>query len=327
VVHTLPILNLLARRWPEAKISWLVTPTCAPLLEGHPQLEEVIQFNRNRFGHAWRSHTSSAAFVRLIASLSRKKFDWVLDFQGLFRSGFISWATEAEVRVGFDDAREGAPVFYTHAVSSGGWWHQHAIGRYLSMAEAVGCDRGPVEFHFVVRAADRAAAEEWVPLSTRYAVLIPGSIWPTKQWPPEKFAELAARLRRSMGLETVLLGGAADAEVAGKIETRFNLVGRTTLPQSIALLERAALVVANDSGPMHIAAALGRPLVALFGPTNPILTGPYGRPGSVLRLDLPCGPCYGRSCAHHSCMQWLDVEAVLRRAESQMNGARYITTS
>jgi heptosyltransferase-1 len=319
VVHTLPILNLLKLRWPEAKVSWLVTPGCAPLLNGQPQLEEVIQFNRNRFGHAWRSLTASSAFGRMIAALRRRRFDWVLDFQGLFRSGWITWLTGAETRVGFDDAREGAPAFYTHSVSSGGWWHQHAIGRYLSMAEALGCDREPIEFHFAVDPADRATAAELVPPATRFAVLIPGSLWPTKRWPPEKFGRLAGALHERFGLETVLLGGAADTESAAAIPGRFNLAGRTTLRQTIALLERADLVVANDSGPMHIASALGRPLVAIYGPTNPILTGPYGRLDSVIRLDLPCSPCYGRSCGHHSCMQWLDVQAVLDLAESQMN--------
>jgi heptosyltransferase I len=322
VVHTLPILNLLKRRWPEAEISWLVTPGCAPLLDRHPQLTEVIQFNRNRFGHAWRSLTATSAFARMIAGLRRRRFDWVLDFQGLFRSGWITWLTGADTRVGFDDAREGAPAFYTHAVSSGGWWHQHAIGRYLSMAAALGCDREPVEFHFAVDPADRAAAAAMVPPSARFAVLIPGSLWPTKRWPPEKFAKLAPALQERFGLDTVLLGIASEAEAAAAIPARFNLVGRTTLRQTIALLERADLVVANDSGPMHIASALGRPLVAIYGPTNPILTGPYGRLDSVLRLDLPCGPCLERECVHHSCLQWLDVQAVLTLAESQMNRLR-----
>jgi heptosyltransferase I len=322
VVHTLPILNLLKRRWPEARISWMVTPICAPLVEGHPQVDDVIVFNRKRYGHAWRSPTATAAFLRLMMELRRRKFDWTLDFQGLFRSGWMTWASGAPVRVGFDDAREGAPAFYTHAVSSGGWWHQHAIGRYLHLAAALGCDMEPVQFHFVVDDADRAAAAQYVPLSTRFAVLIPGSHWKTKRWPAEKYGRLAAPLRQRFGLETVILGGPGDEATAAGMQTTYNLTGRTTLRQTIALLERAELVIANDSGPMHIASALGRPLVALFGPTNPILTGPYQRLDTVIRLDLPCSPCLGRTCFHHSCMQWLDVEAVLNLAERQIQMKR-----
>ncbi|HUB24158.1 MAG TPA: lipopolysaccharide heptosyltransferase II [Tepidisphaeraceae bacterium] len=320
VVHTLPILNLLKRRWPEAKISWLLTPICAPLVEGHPQVEEVIQFNRKRYGHAWRSPTASTAFFKFIKGLRDRQFDWVLDFQGLFRSGLMSWGTGAPVRVGFDDAREGAPMFYTHAVSSGGWWNQHAIGRYLHMAAAVGCEMGPVEFRFVCDDADRAAAAAMIPGKNGYAALVPGTHWDTKKWPIEKFARLVKPLKDRFGLECITLGGPADATMAANIQGATNLCGRTTLRQTIALIERAALIVANDSGPMHIACALNRPLVALFGPTSPLLTGPYGRPDTVLRLDLPCSPCYSRTCSHQSCLQWLEIEPVLRLAEQQMSG-------
>jgi ADP-heptose:LPS heptosyltransferase len=107
--------------------------------------------------------------------------------------------------------------------------------------------------------------------------------------------------------------------MARTIQGAVNLTGRTTLPQTIALLENAALVIANDSGPMHIAAALGRPLVALYGPTSALLTGPYERIDAVVRLDLPCSPCYARTCSHQSCLKWLEIEQVLRRAHEQMN--------
>jgi heptosyltransferase-1 len=318
VVHTLPILNLLKRRWPDAKISWLITPVCAPLVQGHPQVDEVISFNRKRWGHLWRSPTATTAFIKFMMSLRNRHFDWVLDFQGLFRSGIMSWATGAPIRVGFDDAREGAPMFYTHAVPSGGWWNQHAIGRYLHLAAACGCEMGPVEYQFVVDDADRAAAASMVPNGTRFAILLPGTIWPTKHWPAEKFAQLVKPLKDRFKLESVILGGPADSAIAAKIAGAINLAGKTTLRQTIALIERAALVIANDSGPMHIACALNRPLVTLFGPTSPLLTGPYGRPDTVLRLDLPCSPCYSRTCSHQSCLKWLEIEPVLQLAEKQM---------
>jgi heptosyltransferase-1 len=318
VVHALPILNLLKRRWPEARVSWLATPACAPIVRGNPQVEEVIEFNRPRYGHAWRSPTASLAMWRFIRGLRERRFDLVIDLQGLFRSGWMSWATGAPMRVGFDDAREGAPWFYTHAVSSGGWWHQHAIGRYLHLAKALGCDIEPVEFHFAVSEANRARARELVPDGTAFAALVPGTHWPTKRWPAEKFAELVNPLREEFGLQSIVLGGPDEKELGEKIIGARNLIGATKLPETIALLERAALVITNDSGPMHIASALGRPLVALFGPTSPLLTGPYGRMDSVVRLGLPCSPCYSRKCSHQSCLQWLGADLVLEKARQQL---------
>ncbi|HTW95632.1 MAG TPA: lipopolysaccharide heptosyltransferase I [Tepidisphaeraceae bacterium] len=319
VVHTLPALNLIKRRWPEAEVSWLVTPLCAPLVDGHPQVSEAIVFNRKRYGHAWRSPTASKAMWDFLSGLRDRKFDVVLDFQGLFRSGWMTWMTQARIRVGFDDAREGAPFFYTHAVSSGGWWHQHAIGRYLHLIAALGCDVSPVEFQFVVTEDDRRAVERLLPPGAKFAMLFPGTNWRTKRWPAERFVELARPLKERFGLETVI-GGAATDEPLPKSRSvpLIDLTGKTTLRQTIALIERAALVISNDSGPMHIASALGRPLVAIFGPTSPLLTGPYGRMETAIRLDLPCSPCYSRTCSHQSCMQWLEAEPILRLAESQL---------
>ena len=323
VVHTLPILNLLRRRWPEAKISWLITPACAALIENHPRVDQVFVFNRGRFGHAWRSPTASTAMFRFLGGLRRQKFDLVIDFQGLFRSGWMTWATGAPTRVGFADAREGATAFYTHRVSSGGWTHQHAIGRYLHLAAALGCDVEPIEFHFAVDDADRAYVASLLPGDSPFAVLLPGTNWLSKRWPIERYAAIVSPLRERFGLKTVIAGAPVDADLARQIpDADANLVGRTHLRQTIALLERAALVIGNDSGPVHIAAALGRPLVALYGPTNPLLTGPYGRDDAVLRQQLVCSPCLSRTCSHQSCLQWIGIEPALRLARRQMAMAK-----
>ena len=317
VVHTLPVLDLLRRRYPDARISWLVTPACAGLLERHPQLDEVLRFERKEFGKGWRSPKVAADLFRFTRSLKDRRFDLVIDLQGLFRSGWLAWATRAPVRVGPASAREGAPLFYTHRVATGDP-EQHAIERYLTVAQAVGCERGPVRFNFAVDDADRAHVAGLTP--RRYAVLMPGANWVTKQWPVERFAALVAPLRERFGLESVVAGGPDVAGLAEKVPATANLAGRTNLRQLVALLERAELVVANDSGPMHIAAALCRPLVTPFGPTNPVRTGPYGRMESVVRVDIPCSPCYSRRCSHVSCLRWIETEPVLELARRQMDG-------
>lgn len=319
VVHALPVLNLLRRHWPGAEISWLVTPACAGLLDGHPMLHDVIRFDRKAYGRSWRSPKTLLALFAFARDLRRRAFDLVIDLQGLFRSGWLAAVTRAPVRVGLADAREGAGLFYTHRVPVG-LPERHAIERYLCVTEVLGCGRGPVEFPFATDDADRAHVAALVP--ARYAVLLPGTNWATKRWPVERFAGMVGPLRERFGLETVVAGGPGDANLAARIvETApgvMNLVGRTNLRQLVALLERAAVVVANDSGPMHIAAALGRPLVTPFGPTNPVRTGPFGRMDSVISLGLPCGPCYSRHCSHQSCLRGLDIDPVLALAGEQM---------
>jgi ADP-heptose:LPS heptosyltransferase len=215
-------------------------------------------------------------------------------------------------------------IFYNHRVRVG-TPEQHAISRYMKVAAALGCGDSPVEFVFGVTEGDRAfvqqklAAEAASPLSEAgYAVILPGTNWETKRWPVEKFAGLVAPLRERFGLATVLAGGGDALAMSDQLPGTVNLAGKTTLNQLVALLENAALVVANDSGPMHIAAALGRPLVTPFGPTNPVRTGPYGRHETVIRLGLPCSPCYSRTCSHQSCLKWVGVDAVLELARKQM---------
>ncbi len=317
VVHALPVLNLMRRAWPSARISWLVTPGCAGLLEGHPMLEEVILFDRKGYGAWWRSARVAGEMRRFTRGLRDRRFDLVVDLQGLFRSGWLAWRTGAGRRVGMGYAREGAPWFYSERVARQPG-ERHAIERYLDVAEALGLGRGPVAFPFHVRADERERVAGLVLGAGRYAVLLPGTNWATKRWPVERFAALGRTLRERFGLASVVAGSAGDEELARAISPDLSLCGKTNLRETVALLEGASVVVANDTGPMHIAAALGRPLVTMYGPTSAVRTGPYGRPESVLRLDLPCSPCLSRTCSHRSCLKWLDEGEVLRAVEREM---------
>ena len=312
VVHALPVLNLLRRRYPEAHIAWLVTPACAGLLDGHPQLDEVIRFDRKRFGRAWHNPATAAALAGFHRDLRRHQFDLVIDLQGLFRSGWLSWSTGADVRVGTSTDREFGWAFATHVAPVGGR-DRHAVDRYLAVAEFLGLGSSPVEFVFPTDDADRAAVAPLLPAEP-FAVFLPATHWPTKRWPVGRFAELVTPLRERFGLAAVVAGGPDAEPVPGAV----SIAGKTTLRQLVAVLERASLVVANDTGPMHVAAALGRPLVTVFGPTDPGRTGPYGRADSVVRLDIPCSPCFSRSCVHQTCLRELGVGAVLDVAARQL---------
>ncbi|HEY7090212.1 MAG TPA: lipopolysaccharide heptosyltransferase I [Tepidisphaeraceae bacterium] len=317
VVHTLPVLNLLRRRWPDANITWLIASAFAGLVEGHPQLSDVITFDRNRLAQSWYNPRAAVELLRFIRGLRLQPFDLVIDLQGLFRSGTLTALTRAPVRVGFSNARELAHLFYTHHVPID-TMDQHAIDRCLNVTEALGCGREPVEFHFVTGDGDRSHIDQLLNGVGRYAVLLPGTNWLTKRWPIDKFASIVQPLRQQLGLSTIVAGGPDVVELAAQIPSAVNLAGKTTLRQLVALIERSQLVIANDSGPMHIAAALNKPLVTMFGPTNPLRTGPYRRLESVVRVDIPCSPCYSRKCSHTSCMRWISSEAVMAESAQQL---------
>lgn len=317
VVHALPVLPRLKKLWPKAMLTWLITPMCAALVENHPLVDEVILFQRKRWGRSWYDPSELGDLAGFVHDLRRRKFDLVIDLQGLLRSAWIALSTGAPRRIGFSNAREFAPAVYTELVDCS-WEHDHAVQRYLKIASALGCGSGPPEFCFAVDDRDRKYIANLIPPNTPYAVLMPGTNWDTKRWPIDRFAALVQPLKERFGLETVIAGAESDAPFARQIPAKFNLTGKTSLRQIVALLEPAHLVVGNDTGPMHMAAALGVPLVAPYGPTNPGRTGPFDRQDSVLRIDIPCSPCYSRTCSHQSCMQWLKIEQVLETAAAQI---------
>lgn len=306
VVHTLPVLNLLRRRFPAARISWLLSRACAGLLDGHPQLDEILLFERKKLGKWWKN---PSALWELDQNLRSRDFDLVVDLQGLFRSGWMAFRTGAKTRIGFASARELAWLFYTDKVRLQ-TLEQHAVDRYLAVADALGCGKTPVEFHFHTTREDEEAVDRLMPGGHDYAVLMPGANWETKRWPAANYAVLSRELEK-LGLRTVVAGGADVVAAAGLIGPTVDASDKTTLRQLVALLSRARVVIANDSGPMHIAAALGVPLVVLFGPTNPVRTGPYGRLDCVVRHEVDCWPCYSRKCSHISCLNHLPVEQTL----------------
>lgn len=313
IVHALPVLRLLRKRYCDATISWLVAPAFKSLIEKHPDLDEVIEFDRRGLGNFAIGEDGIFKSLRLGRELADRQFDLVIDLQGLLRSALLTWATHAPMRVGFGYAREGAWLAYTHRVDTP-HHNRHAVERYLDVAEALGCGRGPVEFEFGLSDSDRAATASLLNGHRRYALILPGTNWATKRWPVEHFAALAQQIRTGLDLPVVVAGAKDALSLAEQIPHDLNLAAKTTLPQLVALIERASLVIANDSGPMHIASALNRPLVTIYGPTNPVRTGPYARPGTVVRLDIACSPCYSRKCSHTSCMHWLSSRQVFEQA-------------
>lgn len=327
VVHALPVLAVLRRAYPGAHIAWLVNKRFAPLLEGHPLLDEVIRFDRSRFGRMWRSPRVFLDFWRFVADVRRRRFDLVIDLQGLIRSGLLSLFSGARRRLGFAEAREGAWLCYSQRVRCPAS-AQHAVDKNLALAEALGLRVEEPEFPLGLRPTERAEAQMLLSEAAgesveAFTAVIPGARWETKRWLAERIAALIDRIHADGLPRCVLLGAPADCEFAGRVVAAcqsgaVNLVGRTTLRQLAALLDLADRVVCHDSGPMHLAAALDKPTVAIFGPTNPAQTGPYSQAAAVVTHPVGCAPCYRRMCpyGHHDCMRQLDVETVFARVQA-----------
>ncbi len=326
IVHALPVLAALRAAYPSAHIAWLVGASFVSLLKGHPLLDEVIPFDRARYGRMLQSPRAFRDFIGFLARIRARRFDLIVDLQGLFRSGFIAWIAGTRRRIGFADAREFASWFYTRRVRCPRPV-QHAVEKNLCVAAALNLPGKP-EFPLGLREDEVHAARELLNRAAsrsidRFNAVLPGARWPSKLWRPDALAELIDRSQANGQPICVLLGAAADRPFADKVAAAcrspvVNLVGHTGLRELVALLALSERVICHDSGPMHIAAALNKPLVAIFGPTAPARTGPYSASARVARLPLECSPCYHRVCplGPHACMETLSADQVYLAFES-----------
>jgi lipopolysaccharide heptosyltransferase I len=319
IVHCLPLLSCLRRRFPEAHLSWIVNRTYAPLLEGHPDLDAIVPFDRGAFkAGPWHGLQRMGAFLKHLRS---QRYDLVLDMQGLLRSGIMCWATGASRRVGLASAREGARFSYTDLLPVPYAENMHAVDRYGLAARALGCD-WQVHFQVPVAEAARQSAEQLLhKLPRPWMAFAVGSRWLTKRWPPRHFAELANRAQQLTGGSAIFLGGPEDSPLAQEtihvITGRtLDLTGKTTLTELPALLERADVMIANDTGPLHLAVALGRPVVAPYTCTRIRLTGPYGGYNQAVESKVWCAGSCIKKCQRMDCMTELTPDRlwpVLRR--------------
>lgn len=312
IVHSLPVLNALSRCHPQATIDWVIARGFESLLENHPMIHRLWIIKKD----SWKKIRNAKQTVReitiLLRELKREKYDLVVDLQGLLRSGVIAAATGSPFRIGFQEAREGSGVFYTHAVHGGR--NIHAVDRYLKIVTHLGCDASDVRFPLPSLEGNPPRTSYFASPDAlqRYVVLVPGARWKTKRWPAQRFGKLAA----SLPIKSIVVGSKSDVDIANEIVSLSNgqavsFAGKTDLKDVIGIMRGAQFVVSNDSGPMHIAAAIGTPVFAIFGPTAAQQTGPYGEGHSVIRSDIPCAPCFKRSCDDMRCMAHVSVDEVL----------------
>jgi len=313
VVHSLPFLNAVKTRFPQAEVHWVIAKGLEGLLEGHPMIDKLWIIKKDTWKKIRNTKSTIHELAILFKALKNEKYNLVIDLQGLLRSGIIAAATGSPIRVGFREAREGSRFFYTHKVAGGR--DIHAVDRYLKIASFLGCDISEVCFPFPLTQSSDCNLPD--PDLIDYAVIVPGARWETKIWPAEKFGRLTSLLP----FNSIIVGSKNDQDIADEIVSlsggrAVSLAGKTNLRELIAVMRKAKFIVSNDSGPMHIAAALNIPVFAILGPTDPVRTGPYGKRHIIIREDIACSPCFKKSCDDMKCMKDLSAEKVYEVIQS-----------
>ena len=331
VTHTMPALNCLRKHFPDAHITWLVEEAASDLVIGHTSINRVLISKRQKWlkefqNGAWIG--SIKKFMNFAAQVRDRQYDLVIDFQGLLKSGIWVWLSRGKRRVGFGRGMQHSECSYIFlnerlpAVDM----EIHALDRELILLKGIGVPCNEVVFDFPITAAHRQKIGKLLDdggfQANRQQPLVainPQTKWQTKLWYPDRFSQVADKLVQQ-GCFIVFTGGPADSEVIKKIQakmkhTSLDLTGKSSLKELAALYERADVVISTDTGPMHIAASTGTPVVALFGPTAPWRTGPHGDQHHVLRSGIPCSPCFKRKCPlednQKKCMKAISVDQVV----------------
>lgn len=314
IAHALPVATALRKRFPHAELSWLVNKSYVSLLEQHPDLDDVIPYDRQRMKKDWMEGIDYHA--RFFRALRRRHFDLVIDLQGLLRTGLMTFATGARWRIGLASSREGSRWFY-NTVLPDDLWKMHAVDRYWLVADALGLGEERKQFKFPPLETER---NRWLAtlasLPRPWVMMNLGTRWETKRWPVQHFAITGQHAVLTSGGSIILVGGPDEKPLAEEFTRYWNkhvysTVGQTTLRDLTALLSLADGVVSNDSGPLHLAVALGKPVLAPFTCTSVTRTGPYAQPRGAVATMVPCAASYVKTCSHMSCMQELTPDRLL----------------
>lgn len=309
IVHSLPFLYAMKQKFPEASVDWVVAHGLHTFLEDHAMINRLWVIKKDQWKKPANFKQTLKEINQLRKNLKAQHYDVCIDLSGLFRSGLITGFSKAPFRLGFKESDEGSPLFYTHKIH--GSMNIHAIDRYLKIAEFMGCRTDEIQYPF-------APYDKTPPicrtLPKRYAIMSPSAGKPANRWHASKFGRLAARLN----LPVVVIASAAEADIADEVVaasqgSAVSIAGQTGLKELLAVIQGAEYFICNDTGPMHMAAALNIPVFAIFGPANPVRTGPYGSIHTVIQKQFPCMPCYAKhpcTANRFQCMEELSVSDV-----------------
>lgn len=314
IIHALPAAAALRDTFPGARIDWAVEPKWARLLEGNPDLSEVISLDRK----------SAGGIVSTVRKLRAAKYTCAVDFQALYKSALLAFASGAPRRIGFQSsyAREGlAAALYTDRMNPRG---AHKVHHNLTLVECAGARIGKPRFPLVIRGEDEEeTARELSTLGIGdFFVLNPGGGWVSKCWPAERYGKLHQKLFQQYGLRGVVTFGPGEEHLSREVIAAAGNHPPAAISLGLgplmALLQRAKFVVSADTGPLHIASALGAPVVGLYGPTDPSRNGPYSPEDVVVRNARVSETTYRRGASYSTAMLSITVEQVADAVQKRM---------
>ena len=330
VIHAFPAVSLLAKHKPQAKIDWVVVPAFADVVRLHPAVDQVIPFPRKELGKITKFPSAAMRFAKMIR---KNRYTAVIDLQGLLRSGLITTLAKTDIVIGPKEPKEKiSRLFYDKKIDSGSP-AIHAVRRnYRLIAEFLGVNPdGKPETAFLKNAKEaQLIADQLKSLPAGPIVAIaPGARWPSKCWPVSYFAETAELLKKNVpDCSFLILATKDESGMAAKLcemihAPCLDLTGKTSVVGLLEAIRASAVLFCNDSGPMHIAAALEVPVVCMFAPTDPVRTGPFSEKAIVLTpQDLPCMKCFRRVCPENNCHRALPAERAEQAIRSFLSGVR-----
>jgi predicted lipopolysaccharide heptosyltransferase III len=320
VLLATPTLRAIKAARPDVSVAMMVNRGSEEVLVENPDLDEVLVLDKGSLAAQWR----------LIVGLRRRRFDTVIDLTDGDRSAFLSWISGAPVRIGFNDEHRWRGRCYTEVVRPAADI-RHRIDRDLDALKPMGIQAGSKDPQLWLtpeeeNSGDQLLDQLGVQRSQSIVILQPGARYWFKAWPPERFAELADRLMSQNGCQVLIGGSDQDIDLSQQIRQMAKsrpiiMAGRTTIKQFAAIAKKSALFIGSDSGAMHIASAVGTPLVALFGPSNPAEWGPRGGPADVIYMGLDCRVCFHPTCrrGEGNCMRLITVDAVYASAQRMLD--------
>ena len=338
MIHTLPVAQLLKERFPYARITWVAEKSMAPLLNHHPSIDQLLLVDTKKWRkrifspNAWKEIYS---FLRYIRS---QEFDVALDFQGLFKSAILARFTGAGRRIGMarSDRKEKWSSVLLNEFSRATAGKTHIIEKNLALLESIGIPSENRPLHFHIHPDEEAelyVEQELKKLEVDQFVLInPGGGWITKLWDEDKFAQLIDLIYNDLHIPSLVLWGPGERHIADRIArkciTPAMISFSTNLSELISLTRRSRLLVSGDSGPLHLASALGLPVVGLYGPTDPLRNGPWNPNDSACTIKYECSPCYLRVCPIGiQCMRKLEVPQVLDSVKKTFYNSSSLNTN
>ena len=337
IVLTSPAIRAVRQHFPQARISMLVAEQSADLLTENPHLDEVIPFDRKA------GNKDTGEMRRIIRHLREWNFDIAIDFQRKFRTSLLVYLSGAKCRVGYHQPNGvlctvRVPDLNTKAIRAGRISSAHAIDRYFDLLHPIGVEATDRTLELFITDADRAFAHEMIATkgieADRPKVgLFPGAGWKLREWMPDRFAAIGDRITKQFDAQVLLFGGPHEGELVQQVgdlmtTEAISLAGNLRIRQLAALIEQCDLFVTNDTGPMHVAAAMHTPTVALFGPGDHIRFQPLDPIHTTIRHHVPCNPCkqFTNKCKNNICMKRITVDEVWETVHQNLSNIRKTAT-